>query len=136
MWVTLCFIFLGILLDGEHLFLVIPMDKRLRAQGMIERFPHKKKATVRELQELCWYLNFLCKAIFPRRVFLRQMYVKYVTVVELKPHNLCHAKSQLKKKHHIKLDSEFKLDCLVWKSFLDSNSPSLVTALFTKLPAL
>ena len=34
---------------------------------MIKMFLNMKKAMVWELQELCGYLNFLCKAIYPGR---------------------------------------------------------------------
>ena len=79
--VTALIIFLGILLDGKSLTLSIPLEKRNRAVKMLQFIKDKKKATVKELQVLCGYLNFLCKAIFPGRPFVRRMYAKYSTKI-------------------------------------------------------
>ena len=89
---------------------------------LIEKFLVKKKATVKELQQLCGYFNFLNRAIFPGRAFTQWMYAKYAPFCDHKLSNSgeMHAlKPVIKKHHHICLDEEFKLDCLVWKQFLD-----------------
>ena len=75
-------IFLGILLDGKDMVLRIPIKKREKALKMLN-FTDSKKATVKELQELCGYLNFLCKAIFPGRLFIQRMYSKYSHIVQI-----------------------------------------------------
>ena len=62
-WVTLSLVFLGILLDGQHMLMIIPEDKRLKAIFMIKNLLDHKKAMVKELQTLCGYLNFLNKAV-------------------------------------------------------------------------
>ena len=133
-WGAISVIFLGILLDGENLVLRVPLEKRVKAINLIKSLLDKWKATIRELQELCGYLNFLCKAIFPGRAFLRRMYSKYSKIA-----NFCHIKNSrwnesdeqhqqlqlnftLKLHHHVRLDSEFKNDCRVWLEFLDQNS--------------
>ena len=73
----------------------------------------RKKTTVKDLQSLCGYLNFLNKVIFPGRVFTCRMYSKYAQIT-----GNTEAK-KLKQHHHVKLDKEFKSDCAVWLSFLD-----------------
>ena len=73
-WAKDWVIFLGILLDGRQMIMSIPIEKRTKAVKMLQNMLHRKKATVKELQELCRYLNFLCKAIFPGRPFLQCMY--------------------------------------------------------------
>ena len=105
-------VFLGILLDGEHHILIIPEKKRIRAINKLQSVLSKKKATIKELQQLTGLLNFLNKAIVLGRAFTRRMYSKF-SHLELKPH------------HHIRLDKEFKEDCQVWCSFLLSTDRGL-----------
>ena len=103
---------------------------------MIVQILSKKKATVKELQHLCGYLNFLTRAIFPGCVFTCRMYAKFagVTYSNLKPstqkvveaNSVPRSNKQLKPHHHIHLDEEFKLDCKVWLEFLDMKSASVV----------
>ena len=107
-------VFLGILLDGYHLILALPLDKKIRAINMLKLIIDKKKATLEELQRLTGYLNFLSKAIFPGHTFTRRMYTKFSGL------------SNLKKFHHIRLDQEFKLDCRVWLQFLTDSHYSSV----------
>ena len=57
------------LLDGRGLTIAVPEDKRARAVQLLEIMVCKKKATVKGLQKLCGYLNFLTKAIVPGCVF-------------------------------------------------------------------
>ena len=110
-------IFLGILLDGESEILSVPMDKRLRAINMLLLVSQKRKETVKNLQRLAGYLNFLNKAIFPGRAFTRRMYAKFDSTVETR---------KLKQFHHVSLDSEFKQDCKVWLSFLEKENRLVV----------
>ena len=72
------------LLDGRHLVLAIPDEKRVAAIEMIELLLNKKKTKVKELQQLCGFLNFISKAIFPGRTFTHHMYTKFSKVVNLK----------------------------------------------------
>ena len=100
-------IFLGILIEGEFHVLSIPEEKRTRAVNMLKVFVAKRKATIKDLQRLSGYLNFLTRAIFPGRTFTHRMYAKFHQVsATLKPY------------HHIKLDEEFKDDCRMWLGFL------------------
>ena len=113
--------FLGILLDGRNFSLGIPLEKRDRAIHLLKTMIHKKKTTVHELQLLCGYLNFLGKAIFPGRTFTRRMYAKYSHILNFGGAPTHQAGYKLKKYHHVRLDAEFKSDCLVWLSFLEGN---------------
>ena len=70
-WVSELTIFLGILLDGRHLMLIIPEEKRQVAINLLEEMLAKRKAKVKDMQRLCGYLNFICKAVFPGRTFVR-----------------------------------------------------------------
>ena len=113
-WATSNLTFLGILLDGEHLTLSIPLDKKEKALRILEYFGNKNKATVKQLQELTGFLNFLSQAIFPGRAFTRRMYAKYSGTINDKS-------GKFKKYHHVRLDQEFKFDCEVWKLFLQGD---------------
>ena len=121
-WATQLIVFLGILLDGEHFVLSIPTEKRLITISLLKEMMNKRKATVKDLQKLCGYLNFLGKAIFLGRTFTRRMYSKYSLIVDQgKHHNryLTTNDYKLKQYHHVRLDEEFKLDCTVWLEFLN-----------------
>ena len=102
-WATEIIVFLGILLNGRALTLSIPLDKQEKTLKLLNNFTGKKRATVRDLQVLTGYLNFLTKAIIPGRTFNRRMYSKYSKIEEVKLKN---GKS-LKPYHHVSLDSEF-----------------------------
>ena len=121
-WGQQVIIFLGILLDGKHLVLSVPKEKRDLAISLLEEMMVKKKATVKDLQKLCGYLNFLGKAIFPGRTFTRRMYSKYTQTVNIGgcPKNANEFK--LKQHHHVRLDSEFKSDCELWLQFLQEDN--------------
>ena len=107
-WADTVVVFLGVLMNGWVLTLSIPLEKRLKALNLLNEISAKKKATVKQLQILTGYLNFLMKAIFPGQTFTRRMYAKYSQTC-LKPH------------HHVKLDSEFRFDCEVWRTFLQNH---------------
>ena len=108
------------------MILAIPEQKKSRAIDMLQTLVNKKKATVKELQELCCYLNFLNRAVYPGRIFTRRMYAQYSSVVKMdsqattedlneqNPGN----KFKWRQYHHIKLSSEFKSDCRIWLQFL------------------
>ena len=123
-WAAECVIFLGILLDGYNFVLRIPVEKRMTAVKMIHNILDRKKskATVKELRELCGYLNFLCKAIFPGHAFLRRMYAKYSKVIHFPGASCAHdilSEFKLKSYHHVRVDGEFKADCRIWLQFLE-----------------
>ena len=113
----------------------LPIEKKDKALSILQKMLDRKKATVRELQELCGYLNFLSKAIFPGRPFIRRMYAKYSQIMKL-PSKNCHKTEQereldthefkLKPHRHVRLDQVFKADCKVWIQFLLDNELSTV----------
>ena len=111
--------FLGILLDGRFQKLGIPEEKRIRTINELQLMLDRKKAMVRELQQLTGLLNFLCRAVHTGWAFTCRMYAKFSyeaksdaiygkddTIKKLKPY------------HHVRLDQEFKEDCRVWLTFL------------------
>ena len=109
-WADTVIVFLGILLDGANLLLSIPIEKRDKALKLLNEFSDKKKATIKQLQVLTGYLNFLTKAIFVGRTFTRRMYAKA---------SVYQKGRKLKQHHHVWLDLEFKFDCEVWCFFCD-----------------
>ena len=114
-WAAELTVFLGILLNGRSITLGVPEEKRVRAVQMLLNLLDRCKATVKDLQIMCGYLNFICKAIFPGRAFVRRMYAKFAPLMS-------GPEAKLKQYHHIKLDPEFKDDCKVWLEFLNQNS--------------
>ena len=127
-WAAETMTFLGILLDGRNFILSIPIEKREKAEYLLKLLMGKNKATVRELQGLCGFLNFIGRAIFPGRAFTRRMYAKFSPKLSSKgrPGAKLGKQFNLKPYHHIKLDAEFKWDCKVWLEFLQSDLKTAV----------
>ena len=123
-WAAETMVFLGILLDGRNFILSLPLEKRERAEYLLQNMLDRAKATVKELQTLCGFLNFLRKAIFLGRVFTRRMYTKFSKFIDHKARITREYK--LKSYHHVRLDAEFKRDCAIWLSFLKSDIKSVV----------
>ena len=111
---TQLMVFLGVLMDGKNFLLALPEEKCKKAMNLLQWFISKKCATIKQLQKLTGTLNFLMKAIFVGRVFTRRMYAKYANIKSRSTGKL------LKHYHHVKLDTEFKSDCLVWLKFLEN----------------
>ena len=128
-WASEMTMFLGILLDGRRLLLAIPEEKRVTAINMLQEMSkiHKKKVKVKDLQHLCGYLNFICKAILPGRTFVQCMYAKFSNILNV--NGSAHKDEytyKLEQHHHIKLDKEFKLDCKIWLEFLSGDLGEVV----------
>ena len=106
-WATTKLTFLGMLLDSENQVMCIPIEKVQKGLAMIDIILSKKsrKITIKELQKLCGFLNFLCKCVIPGRAFTRRLYAPT-------------GNSKLKPHHHIRITGEMKSDMRVWKSFL------------------
>ena len=114
-WACEILTFLGLLLNGRLYTLSIPMEKRSRATTLLRNMIDRTKVTVRDLQELCGYLNFIGRAIYPGRVFTRRMYSKYVGLVDTKSTSTMVARRYVAKPfHHVRLDKEFKNDSKIW----------------------
>ena len=120
-WGQELIILISILLDGKNLMLAVLVEKKQFALQLLRELHSSKKSSVKKLQHLCGYLNFLCKAIIPGRAFVRHMYSKYSNIVNLDgaPRNAVEFK--LKQHHHMRLDVEFKMDCQVWIDFLSNH---------------
>ena len=99
-WSTPQMTFLGILLDGKTHCLCVPEEKRIRAINTLLQFIDRKKAQVRELQQLVGLLNFINKAVVPGRAFTRRMYSKF-SGWDAKD-------AELKQFHHVRLDQEIQ----------------------------
>ena len=119
-WSSVLVVFLGILLDGAHLTLSIPLEKQEKVLRLLNSIKDQKKATIKQLQTLTGYLNFLFRAFFAGRTFTRRMYSKCVSMEKGKNGK------KLKGHHHMLLDSEFKFDCNVWRLFLKHFRDSVV----------
>ena len=118
-WGTTTLVFLGILMDGERLLLGIPLERQQKALKLLNEILDKKKSTIKQLQVLTGYLNFLTKVIFAGCTFMRRMYSKcsqYKTS----------SSKPLKLYHHVKLDQEFRFDCEIWKVFLANHTEAAV----------
>ena len=112
---------IGILLNGKRLTLSIPLKKQEKALRLLNDIIDRKKATIKQIQVLTGYLNFLTKAIFPGRTFTRRMYVKCAAYEVNKT-----TRKKLKQHHHITLDNEFRFDCQIWSTFLHHYSDAAV----------
>ena len=94
-WACCKIVFLGLILDTVNQVIRIPQDKIDRAISMILYCTSKKKIKLRDLQKLCGFLNFLCKAIVPGRAFTRRIYA--------------HGNKLTKKDHHLKVTKGSKI---------------------------
>ena len=106
-WADTSMIFLGLLIDAVCQMVFVPIEKLIKGRQMIKDIISKKskKTTIRELQQLCGFLNFLGRAIVPGRAFTRRLYY-YTKNSSFKPH------------HHIRVNQEMKLDLEIWNIFL------------------
>ena len=104
--VTTLLTFLGMLIDTVNQTVSIPSDKILKAKDLIGHVLTKRLMTVKQLQKICGFLNFLGRAIVPRRAFTRRMYMKLQGTADLKPH------------HHIRVTKDIKQDLLMWNDFI------------------
>ena len=119
-WATTLIVFLGILLNGNQLTLSIPLEKKQKALQLLRDITATHKTTIKQIQILTGYLNFLTKAIFPGRTFTRRMYAKCLALEFSK------SGKKLKQHHHITIDSEFRFDCKIWETFLTHYQQSAV----------
>ena len=114
-WASTRVKFLGIEIDGLYRRLLVPQDKKDKARHMLQYCLEKKKVTVKFIERLSGFLNFLNKAIYPGRAFTPRMYAKIDRKIE-----------NMRQYHHISLDSEFRSDCKVWLEFLDNSDSNFV----------
>ena len=105
-WATRWITFLGFLLNEAQFYLCIPEEKCDKAVNNLNEVINKRKVTVKQIQSLAGLLNFLNRAIVLGRAFTRRMYSKYEGIVKKGDRKLKHY-------HHVKVDQEFKADCLM-----------------------
>ena len=105
-WGSTQIVFLGLLIDMIRQMVFVPVEKIARAKELIALVYHKKKVTVHMLQQLCGFLNFLCRAVVPGRAFTRRLYMHY-------------SHKSLKSHHHVRVTKDMKEDLKIWNVFLD-----------------
>ena len=105
-WSEELMVFLGFLIDGRNHLVLIPIEKLDKANQMIDEIvrPKKNKITVRHLQQICGFFNFLYRCVVPGRAFTRPLY-SFIPA-NLKPH------------HHLKIKPQMKMDLMMWRKFL------------------
>ena len=106
-WACTCLTFLGLLIDAQNQVVAVRIEKIAKALHLIEEILPKKSMTLKQLQKICGFLNFLGRAVVPGRAFTRRLYMFTKGCGKLKPH------------HHIRIQPEIRKDLLMWKIFLD-----------------
>ena len=124
-----CMIFLGLLIDTIARTVSIPIEKIEKTRNLNQEILAKpsKKIMVKQLQQLCGLLNFLCCAILPGRAFTRQLYAHLGGTPSL-------AKSKLKPHHHLRISGEMHEDLRVWQTFLEHPSAFAIHSLISVEP--
>ena len=117
-WGSTCITFLGLLIDTVKQIVAIPTDKVQQAVEMILYVLSKKnkKITLKQLQQVCGYLNFLGNAIVPGRAFTRRLY--------------SYGAGLTKANHHLPVSREIRLDLETWLSFLTTSSSAFCRPFF------
>ena len=112
-WSTTRLTFLGLLIDMVQQMIFLPREKILKGRYMIGNILNRKskKVTVKEIQQLTGFLNFLSRAIILGRAFTRRIYA-FAT----------HKGKQLKPHNHVKVNHELRLDLEMWNFFLHHQS--------------
>ena len=112
-WATTYIVFLGMLIDTVTQTVSIPVEKIERTIQLLDKILDKKgakcKVTLKQLQKLCGFLNFLCRSIVPRRAFTRRLYAYTASPKTGK---------KLLPPHHIRVNNEMRRDMMTWKQFL------------------
>ena len=109
-WGAECMVFLGLLINTMLRLVCVPVDKIGKGKRLIQFCLDKpsKKLTLLELQKVAGFLNFLCRAVVPGRVFTRRLY--YSCVGLKKPH------------HHTRITADLRADLEMWLTFLSHPS--------------
>ena len=117
MWGDTTVTFLGFLLNTILQIVCIPQEKVNKAWVLIQTMLEKKKVTIREMQQICGFLIFLCRCIIPGRAFTRKLYSYTGTMIVNRNGN-----KPLKPHHHIRVNAEIKADLALWLKFLSHPS--------------
>ena len=110
-WANTQMTFLGILIDTVLQIVMIPVEKVTRGKELISNVLNKtsRNLTLKQLQQICGFLNFLGRCVVPGRAFTRRLYA-HTANLKLKPH------------HHIRITNEVKRDLEMWMEFLEHPS--------------
>ena len=103
---TTVLIFLGLLIDAGAHIVVLPVDKIDRAVTLIHEILEKRKVTMKDLQHLTSFLNFICRCIVPGRAFTRRLY--------------SFIKPNMQPFHHIRMNRKIRTDSSIWLTFLSN----------------
>ena len=112
-WGSTLVIFLGLLLDTINQVVCIPVEKIDKGRILINTILSQKKVTVKLIQQVCGFLNFLCRCVVPGRAFTQRLY-SYTSSKD--------GNKQLLPHHHVRVTAEMKSDLLTWSKFLDHPS--------------
>ena len=107
---TMQIVFLGMLIDTVRQLVMIPLDKIAKARELITKALGKDshKITLKQLQQICGFLNFLGKSILPGHAFTRRLYAAMGT-----------KQGKLKTHHHIRLTADMRSDLAMWLEFIN-----------------
>ena len=112
-WASTWLVFLGFMIDTENQTVSIPEEKISKARALILSILESpsKKTTVRKMQQVCGFLNFIGRCIMPSCAFTRHLYL-YTTRGNAKmfPH------------YHIRVSGEVKADLILWLRFIDNQA--------------
>ena len=101
-------VFLGLQIDTQLQQVRIPPDKLIECNVRLHDALRKAHVTLRELQSLLGYLNYLCRAVAGGRTFLQRLVA------------LTRGKSRNSKRNKIRLSVVAKADIATWITFLDN----------------
>ena len=109
-WASEQLVFLGFLVDPLRQMVAIPIEKIHKGMNLIHSVleAKSKKITLKQLEQICGFLNFLGRATVPGRAFTRRLYM--------------HINKNLKPHHHIRISSDMREDLKMWWSFLQDPS--------------
>ena len=111
-WAQGIVIFLGLLIDAARQVVCIPINKIVKARELIAEVLQKKKVTIKTLQKVCGYLNFLCRCVVLGRAFTRRLY--YFTSNKQTSSN----GKVLQGYHHVRVNKEMREDLVMWQTFI------------------
>ena len=110
-WGTMVITFLGFLINTVTQTVSIPIEKIEKAKHQLASIlsNRKCKVSVKQMEILIGFLNFIGRCIIPGRAFTRRLYAVMANK-NLKPH------------HHIRLTHETILDLCMWEKFINHAS--------------
>ena len=95
----------GIKVCTETMVASLPIDKLEKANTLIDNMLSRSKTSIKELQELCGFLNFCLRIIPSARPFMRRLYNA--------------TRGNRPRWFRVRVSSDIKEDLRVWKMFLE-----------------